>query len=102
MITTAEYFATKTVKELQARAAKLDVAGRSAMKKAELVAELTARMEVCHGKALEIAAEMTAETVSVPVKREAYITVAQLLTVTGWKRLPRKYKKSARAAGLLV
>lgn len=95
-----------TAKELAALAAKLDIAGRSSMKKNELYAAVSERLDNCHAQALKMdqersqALQVTKELAR-PI-RVPYITAKQLCTLTGWKRLPRMYKKMARKQGLLV
>lgn len=53
MKTITEY----TVKDLSSLAATLNIAGRSAMKKAELYAEISERLDRCHDMALDMEAE---------------------------------------------
>lgn len=86
----AEY----TAKDLSALAATLNVAGRSAMKKAELYAEISERLDRCHALALVMdAALYPAETVCEDAK--------DLARRNGWARIPRRLKKAYKAAEIL-
>jgi len=80
--TIAEY----TAKDLSALAATLNIAGRSAMKKAELYAEISERLDRCHALALDM---------------DATIYPAKPVLSRSLTRLPRKLKKAYKAAGIL-
>jgi ABC-type branched-subunit amino acid transport system ATPase component len=104
------------VKDLRDLAAKLNLAGRSAMGKAELYEAVSNALDTAHGYALDMDAELfpaspvsalSVDLSSVDRKRGNVceivpaVTVADLLD-TGWTRLPRKLKKSLRKSRVLV
>jgi hypothetical protein len=101
------FFENFTVKELSALAADLKIKGRSKMGKAELLSAISPVIDAAHDEAIgennmrgwEALRLATSEPV---VKAEPYVTAGELLTITGWKRLPRKYKKHHRKVGNLV
>lgn len=123
----AEY----TAKELMTWAGKLNILGRSAMKKAELYAAVEQAITNCHVMALtekgqreaegtysanmaeweaareayDASPEVVSRRVGRPTcghKKVPYITVKELCTVARWARLPRKLKKAHRKAGRLI
>jgi hypothetical protein len=98
-------FETASVKELTSVASVLKIKGRSKMDKAQLLAAVTDVIDEAHDAAnladvtleiVEFAVNFLPETVG------TVVTEAELLTITGWKRLPRKYKKHHRKAGNLA
>jgi hypothetical protein len=101
-------FAKATVKTLREIAAELNIKGRSGLAKPELFTAINDVLDTAHAEAMlmhsdvltaeyEAARKAKTETVTEP-----YITVAELLSITGWTRLPRKYKKAHRKAGNLI
>jgi hypothetical protein len=103
-----------TAKDLQSLAATLNIAGRSKMKKDELYAVISERLDNCHAQAMEMDALRWVNEQSELIRGDSletfefeiiegdmYVTTAELLAITGWKRLPRKYKKMMRKIGAL-
>lgn len=87
-----------TVKELRDRATRMNILGRSAMNKDDLYREITDRLDVCHGLALEIEQQRNRENLA-----EIYVapfSISDFLK-PGQDRLPRKIKKSLRKAGMI-
>ncbi len=86
------FFANYSVKELSALASTLAIPGRSKMGKAALLAAISEVIGKAHLEALSMQ----------PKSEQDKVTMRELLTITGWKRVPRKYKKLHRKLGHLA
>lgn len=99
-------FDRASVKELTSVAADLEIAGRSKMKKAELLEAVTHVLDELHAEAQRMNWQATCAAmvpkVHVIVPRENFSFVLADFLASDEKRLPRKLKKSLKKAVALL